>query len=387
MIYLDHAATTPVSAAVLQSMLPYFREEFGNPSSTHSLGQRARAAVEGARRVIALSIGAYPDEIIFTSGGTESNNHAIKGIALQNRDRGNRIITSRIEHSSVLKTCRYLEGEGFEVVYLPVDREGLVDPDELRTAMDGNTILISIMHANNEIGTIQPVAEIGKLAREREIPFHTDAVQTFGHVPVGVDDFKVDLLSASAHKLFGPKGVGFLYVRRKTGLHQLLHGGEQEEGRRASTHNVASIVGFQKAVSIAGQALEVEAERLTRLRDMLIHGIQGRMANTELNGHPLRRLPNNVNMCFRGVEGASIRLRLDMAGIACSTASACSSATMEPSHVLLAIGLDEEAALSSVRFSLGRYTEEHEISRVLDILPDIVGRLRNVSPSYRFHAR
>jgi len=382
-IYLDYAATTPVDKSVLEAMLPYFSDIFGNPSSFHSFGQEAKKAVEGARRIIASFIGAGPDEIVFTGGGTESNNFAVKGVAYKNRKKGNHIITSSIEHHAVINPCKFLETQGFEVTYLPVDRTGLVDPDEVKRAINERTILISIMHANNEIGTVEPVAEIGKIARERGIIFHTDAVQTLGHIPVQVDDLYVDLLSASAHKLYGPKGAGFLYIRRGIPITPFMHGGEQENGRRASTHNVPGIVGLGKAVELAQKTMHEEAEKLTSLRNKLIEGIMESVEHTFLNGHPTKRLPNNANLTIKYIEGESVILNLDLAGIACSTGSACSSLALEPSHVLLALGLGYEMAHGSVRFSLGRYTEEEDIDAVLSVLPEIVRRLRAISPLVR----
>lgn len=381
-IYLDYAATTPTDRAVVDEMLPYFSLVFGNPMSFHSYGQEAKKAVEVARREIALLIGAMPDEIIFTGGGTESNNFALKGIAYKNRKRGNHIITTSIEHHAVINTCRFLEKQGFHVTYLPVDGYGLINPDDVKRAITGQTILISIMHANNEIGTIEPLAEIGEIAHERDIYFHTDAVQTVGHLPVNVDDLHLDLLSASAHKLYGPKGVGIIYIRRGTKIASFIHGGEQENGHRASTHNVPGIVGFGKAVQIAGKRLQEEKKELTILRDRLIYGITSTIEHTKLNGHPTMRLPNNVSVTVQYVEGESMLLSLDMAGISCSTGSACSSLSLEPSHVLLALGLSHENAHGSLRFSLGRYTKEDDIDTVLEVLPRIVKKLRSISPLY-----
>ncbi len=381
-IYLDYAATTPTDRAVVDEMLPYFSLVFGNPMSFHSYGQEAKKAVEVARREIALLIGAMPDEIIFTGGGTESNNFALKGIAYKNRKRGNHIITTSIEHHAVINTCRYLEKQGFHVTYLPVDGYGLINPDDVKRAITDQTILISIMHANNEIGTVEPLEEIGKIANEKEIYFHTDAVQTVGHLPVNVDRLHVDLLSASAHKLYGPKGVGIIYIRRGTKIASFIHGGDQENGRRASTHNVPGIVGFGKAVQIAAKGLEEEKKELTILRDRLIYGITRTIEYTKLNGHPTMRLPNNANITVQYIEGESMLLSLDMSGICCSTGSACSSLSLEPSHVLLALGLSHENAHGSLRFSLGRYTKEDDIDTVLEVLPRIVKRLRSISPLY-----
>jgi cysteine desulfurase len=385
-IYLDYAATTPTDPEVVKAMLPYFGDCFGNPSSAHSFGQEAREAIEKARSNVASLLGANPAEIVFTSGGTESDNLAIKGIAYANRSKGNHIITSAIEHHAVTEPCHFLEKQGFEVTLLPVDRDGRVDPDGVPKAITDRTILISIMHANNEIGTIQPITAIGKIARERGIYLHTDAVQTFGHIPFTVDDLKVDLLSLSAHKLYGPKGMGALYIRKGTRIVPFMHGGEQESKRRASTHNVPGIVGLSKAVEMAREKMDEEMKTQTRLRDRLIEGILERTERSRLNGHPTERLPNNVNVSVEFVEGESMLLGLDMEGIACSTGSACSSGSLDPSHVLLAIGLNHQMAHGSLRFSLGRYTEEKDINRVLEVLPSVVERLRSMSPLYRAEA-
>lgn len=381
-IYMDYAATTPADPRVVEAMLPYFSEVYGNPSSFHTFGQEANGPVEEARAKIASFLGARPAEIVFTGGGTESDNHAIKGAAWANRKKGDHIITSAIEHHAVLEACRFLEKEGFRVTYLPVDGEGLVDPDAAAGAITDKTILVSIMHANNEIGTIQPIAEIGKIAREKGVLFHTDAVQTFGHLPFTVDELGVDLLSASAHKLYGPKGVGLLYIRKGTRIVPLLHGGEQEGGRRASTQNVPGIVGFGKAVELAEETLGEEAARLTALRDRFIRRVFERIVGVRLNGHPVRRLPNNVNLCVESVEGEGMILSLDMLGIACSTGSACSSKSLEPSHVLLSIGLPHEISHGSLRFSLGKYTKESDVDTVVERLAQVVGRLRAMSPLY-----
>ena len=381
-IYMDYAATTPTDQRVVEAMLPYFGEIYGNPSSLHGFGQEARAAMEEARAKIAAFLGAKPAEIVFTSGGTESDNFAIKGVAWANRKKGDHVITSAIEHHAVLETCRFLEKEGFRVTYLPVDGDGLVDPADVVKAITDRTILISIMHANNEIGTIQPIAEIGRIAKGKGICFHTDAVQTFGHLPFTVDELNIDLLSASAHKLYGPKGMGLLYIRKGTRITPLVHGGDQESGRRASTQNVPGIVGFGKAVELAAATLQEEVVRLTSLRDRFIQGIFERIDGIRLNGHPARRLPNNINLSVESIEGEGMILSLDMMGIACSTGSACSSSSLEPSHCLLAIGLPHELSHGSLRFSLGMYTKEGDIDAVLEALPQVVGRLRAMSPLY-----
>ena len=382
-IYLDNAATTPTDARVLEAMLPFFSQMYGNPSSLHVFGQEAKHAIEEARYIVAQFIGAKQEEIIFTSGGTESNNSAIKGVAYARHDKGNHIITSKIEHHAVLEPCHFLEKQGFEVTYIPVDEFGLVDPADVKKAITGKTILISIMQANNEIGTIEPIAEIGKIAREKGMYFHTDAVQTLGHIPINVSELNVDLLSASGHKLYGPKGVGILYVKKGIRMLPFMHGGDQEQGRRASTHNVPGIVGFGKAVELAKEEMAKEIEQLTLLRDKLIKGILDKIEYARLNGHPAERLPNNVNVSISYVEGESMLLNLDMEGIACSTGSACTSSSLEPSHVLAAIGLSHELAHGSLRFSLGRLTSEEDTDYVLKVLPGIVRKLRAMSPLYK----
>lgn len=379
-IYLDYAATTPVREEVLETMLPYCHTKFGNPSSIHSFGQETRTAVENARDQVASLIGARPEEIVFTSGGTEADNLAIKGIFYALKDRGNHIIISSIEHHAVLETCKFVETLGGRVTRLSVDGHGLVNPDDLRAAITEGTILISIMHASNEIGTIEPIADLSAVARERGIAFHTDAVQATGHIPTNVDELGVDMLAMSAHKLHGPKGVGALYVRKGTRLVPFMHGGEQEHGRRASTENVPGIVGFGKAAELASAELADESDRLTGLRTKLIESLFARIDNITLNGHPTLRLPNNVNVSIDFVEGESIIINLDLAGIAASTGSACSSADAEPSHTLLALGVPREKAHGSVRFTMGRETTEAEVDRVIAELPPIVERLRSMSP-------
>jgi len=379
-IYLDHAATTPAHPDVVKAMLPYFTDAFGNPSSIYSYGQEARGAVEEARTKVAELIGARDEEIIFTSGGTEADNFALKGAACANEHKGNHIITTSIEHHAVMEVCKFLGKRGFKITYLPVDEYGLVDPDDVRKAITDKTILISIIHANNEVGTIEPTSEIGEIAKEAEVYFHTDAVQAVGHIPVHVDKLKVDLLSISAHKLYGPKGVGALYVRKGTKLVSFMQGGEQEKRRRAGTENVPAIVGLGKAVELAGKEMDKEAERLAGLRDKLIKGLVEKIDHVHLNGHPTRRLPNNVNVSVDFVEGESMLLNLDLEGICASTGSACSSATLEPSHVLLALGLSPEQAHGSLRFTLGRENSEEDMERVLEVLPGIVAKLRAMSP-------
>ena len=379
-IYLDYAATTPTHPEVVKAMLPYFTEAFGNPSSIYSYGQEAKGAVGEARVKIANLIGARDDEIVFTSGGTEADNFAIKGVAFANESKGNHIITSLIEHHAVIETYKFLEKRGFKVTYLPVDEYGLIDPGDVKKAITERTILVSVMYASNEMGTIEPVTEIGRITREAGIYFHTDAVQAVGHIPVDVNELGVNLLSMSAHKLYGPKGVGALYIKKGSKLTPFMHGGEQERRRRASTENVPGIAGFGQAAEIAHQEMNEEAERLTCLRDRLIKDLLKRIDHSRLNGHPTMRLPNNVNVSVDYVEGESILLNLDLEGICASTGSACSSSSLEPSHVLLAMGLSHEQAHGSLRFSLGKWTTEEEIERVLDALPRIVAKLRAMSP-------
>jgi cysteine desulfurase len=381
-IYLDYAATTPVDPQVLQAMQPYFFEEFGNPSSIHSFGQEAKKAIEEAREKVASFLGAKPEEIIFTSGGTESNNFAVEGVAYAQEKKGNHIVTTAIEHHAITEPCKFLEKHGFKVTYVGVDKYGLVNPSDIQKAITDKTILVSVMHANNEIGTIQPIAEIGKIAREKGISFHTDAVQTVGHIPTNVDELNVDLLSLSAHKFYGPKGVGVLYVRKGTRIERFLHGGDQEKGRRASTHNTPGIVGLAKALELCQEKMQDEAKFQMYLRDKLIKEIQNKISEVYLNGHPTLRLPNNVNFSIKYIEGESILLNLDMLGIAASTGSACTSTSLEPSHVLLAIGLSHEIAHGSLRLTLGRWTEEDDVDYLLQNLPPVVEKLRQMSPLY-----
>ena len=378
-IYLDNAATTAVSPEVLTAMLPYFTECYGNPSSIHSTGRDAHKAVDAARRQVAAAINADPSEIYFTAGGSESDNWAIKGTAFAKRDKGNHIITTAIEHHAVLHTCQWLEKQGFEVTYLPVDENGLVSVEDVEKAITDRTILISVMAANNEIGTIEPIAEIGALARSRGILFHTDAVQAVGAIPLDVKAMNIDMLSMSGHKFHGPKGIGALYIRKGVRLDTLIAGGAQERGKRAGTENLPGIVGIGKAIEIATRDMEANAERLTRLRDKLIQGILENIPDVRLNGHPTRRLPNNVNVSVRYIEGEALLLRLDLAGIAGSSGSACTSGSLDPSHVLLAIGLPHEIAHGSLRLTLGTDTTEADIDEVLDKLPGIVKNLRDMS--------
>jgi len=386
-IYLDYAATTPVDPEVVEAMLPYFGSIYGNASSPHSFGQEARAAIEHARELIASFLGALPEEIIFTSGGTESNNLAIIGVAHALADKGRHIVTSAIEHHSVLEPCQFLERNGFRVSYLPVDRYGMVHPDEVRKAITDQTILISVIHASNEIGTLQPLSSISDIAREKEIYFHSDTIQTFAHLPFSVDELGVSLLSVSGHKLYGPKGVGLLYVRKGTKLVPQMRGGDQEMGLRASTYNVPGIVGLGKAVEIAGRNLVSEVDYLTGLRNNLTEGILARIEGARLNGHPTERLPHIVNISFESADGEALLMNLDAMGIVCSSGSACASSTHEPSHVLRAIGLPDNLAQGSLRLSLGRYTTSEDVTYVVESLPKVVERLRSISPEYRAMSR
>lgn len=360
-------------------MRPFFCERFGNASSVHTFGQDAHAAVEEARTQVAALIKARPGELVFTSGGTESDNLALKGMVYANRDRGHHLITTQIEHSAILQTCRFLEKEGFSVTYLPVDRDGFVDPDVVERAITDRTVLISIMSANNEIGTIQPIRTIGAIARKHSVFFHTDAVQAAGKLALDVEEAQVDLLSLSAHKLYGPKGVGALYIRKGTRLEPMAHGGHQENNRRGGTENTPGIVGFGKAAELALIEREAEYLRLTEMRDTLETRITQEIADAHINGHPTKRLPGTLNVSFPGAEGEALLMSLDLKGIAVSTGSACSSGSIEPSHVLLALGLDPQTALGSVRFSLGRNNTLSDVDYVMAHLPGIVTRLRTVS--------
>lgn len=382
-VYLDYAATTAAHPEVIQAMLPYFGEKYGNASSLHSFGQEARSAIEKARTTIAGFINAAPEEVIFTSGGTESDNSAILGIAYANQERGDHIITSSIEHHAVIESCHFLEKRGFKVTYLPVDKYGMVNPDDVKKALTSRTILVTIMHASNEVGTIQPIAEIGKITRAAGVYFHTDAVQTFGHLPIDVRELNVDLLSVSGHKLCGPKGIGILFIRKGTRLAPFMLGGGQEDGRRGSTYNTPGIVGLGKAVEIAKRDIGEEGLRLSSLRDQLITGLQSQIDLVKLNGHPTKRLPNNVNISLAYVEGEATLLTLDFEGICASTGSACSSESMEPSHVLTAMCIPAEEARCSIRFSLGKWTSQADIDKVLEVLPRIMVKLRSISPLYK----
>jgi cysteine desulfurase len=382
-VYMDHSATTPVREEVVEAMAPYFGGEFGNPSSVHGFGQRARRAVEEAREKVAALLGASPGEIVFTSGGTESDNQAIKGVAAAHSERARHVITSAIEHHAVLNACDALAGQGFEVTRLGVDRHGLVAPAALRDALgeaDGETTLVSIMMANNEVGTLEPVRELAAVATDAGAPFHTDAVQAVGKVPVNVDELGVDLLSLSAHKFHGPKGVGVLYVKSGTRIEPLQHGGHHESGRRAGTENVPGIVGLAAALELACAEMEGESHRLHDLRDRLQQGLMERVESNVLSGHPVKRLPHLLNMSFENVEGEAVLLSLDAVGVAASTGSACTSGTLEPSHVLTAMGIPPEIAHGSLRFSLGLMNTADDVEYVLEQLPPIIERLRAMSP-------
>ena len=378
---MDHSATTPVALEVLEAMLPYFGEKFGNASSLHSFGLEAKEALEESRAKVAALIGAQPDEIIFTSGGTESDNLALKGIGYRSKEKGkgNHIITSSIEHPAILETCRKLETQGFEVTYLPVTKEGLVDPGTLESAIRKETVLISIMHANNEIGTIQPLKEIGEIAAKKDVFFHTDAVQTAGKIPIDVNDMGLDLLSISAHKLYGPKGVGALYVRKGTRLDSIVQGGGHERGLRSGTENVAGIVGLARAADLAGKEMAIEANRLTDLRDKLAKKVLDSVKEAWINGTMEKRLPGNLNFGFRYVEGESLLLFLDSKGIAVSTGSACSSKKLEPSHVLLSLGLKAEECHGSLRITMGRSNTEEDVDYVARSITEAVERFRSIS--------
>ena len=378
---MDNAATTPVSPAVLEKMLPYFSECYGNANSIHSTGLDARKALNAARKKVAAALNCNPEEVYFTSGGSESDNWALKGVAFANRKKGNHIITSAIEHHAILHTCEWLEKQGFEITYVPVDADGLVNPADVEAAITDKTILISIMAANNEIGTIEPIEEIAKIAHAHHVLFHTDAVQAIGAIPVDVRAIGCDLLSLSGHKFHGPKGVGALYIKQGTRIDNLIHGGAQERGRRASTENVAGIVGMAEAIELATANISEKAARISALRDQLIDGLTA-LPYVRLNGHRTKRLPGNVNVSVRFIEGESLLLRLDLAGVAASSGSACTSGSLDPSHVLLAIGLPHEIAHGSLRLSLSDTTTKEEVDYVLSVLPGIIEYLRDMSPLY-----
>jgi cysteine desulfurase len=377
-VYLDHNASTPVHPEVIAEMLPYFGEVFGNPSSVHGFGRAAREAVDLARERVAAFLRGRPDEIVFTSGGTESDNFGVKGLAWA-RGRGH-LITSKVEHHAVLRTCQALEAQGFAVTYLPVDPTGMIDPDDVRRALRPDTIGISIMHANSEVGTLQPVRAVGAIAREREIPFHVDAVQTFGKVEIDVEAFNIDLLSFSGHKIYGPKGVAGLYIRKGTKMVSVQHGGEHERRRRAGTENVPGIVGLGKAVEVRARDMKAEGERVTALRDRLWEGVRARVPDVRLNGHPTERLPGTANIAYKNVESESIVLGLDLKGVAVSAGSACTSGSVEPSYVLVAMGVPLEWAMGAVRASLGRSTTAEDIDYVVESVEPVVRKLRAALP-------
>lgn len=383
MIYLDNAATTKVNKKVLESMMPYFSEIYCNPSAAYSFATKGRIAIEEARNYAAKLIGASDMEIYFTSGGSESDNWAVKAVAESFSDKGKHIITTKIEHHAVLHTCEYLERHGFDITYLNVDSDGKVRLDELKKSIREDTILISVMTANNEIGTIQPVAEIGKIAHEKGILFHTDAVQAYGHIPINVDEMNIDLLSASGHKFNGPKGVGIMYIRKGVKIRSFIHGGSQERGRRAGTYNVPGIAGLGTAAKLAMENMAKRAEKEKELRDYFIDRISAEIPYTVLNGHREDRLPNNINFCFRFVEGESVLIMLDQAGICASSGSACTSGAIDPSHVLRAIGLSDEMAHESLRLTLSYENTKEEIDTVVGELKRIVERLRGMSPAYK----
>lgn len=381
-IYLDNAATTQVLPEVLQEMLPYFTEDFGNPSAVYTFASGAKGAVDKAREQVAKLIGAKPEEIYFTAGGSESDNWALKATAEAYKEKGRHIITTAIEHHAILHTCQWLEQQGFEVTYLPVDEKGVVSPQEVEKAIRPDTILISVMAANNEIGTIEPLREIGAIAKEHGILFHTDAVQAFGHIPLDVEALNIDMLSASGHKIHGPKGVGILYIRKGVKIRSFVHGGAQERKRRAGTHNVPGIVGMGKAAELAGTHMQENNEKIVALRNHLIDRVLKEIPYTRLNGHEINRLPNNANFCFRFIEGESMLILLDQKGICGSSGSACTSGSLDPSHVLLAIGLPHEIAHGSLRLTLSEKNTLEEIDYTVDQLKAIIERLRGMSPLY-----
>ena len=381
-VYLDHNATTPVHPEVLEAMLPYFKDKFGNPSSIHGFGREVKVALEESREKVAKLINAGPSEIYFTSGGTESDNLAVKGTAFANRKKGKHIITSEIEHHAILESCKSLEKEGFEVTYLPVDGQGLIDPDDLGKAMRKDTILVSLMYANNEVGIIEPLEELSKITKENGVYFHTDAVQAMGKVPVDVQKLNVDMLSVSGHKIYGPKGVGAIYIRKGTRITSLSHGGSHERSRRAGTENVPGIVGLAKAVEIAYRDMEEQSKHLKKMSEAFYKKLTQAIPDVFLNGDLEKRIPNTLNLSFKAVEGESIILSLDLKGVAVSTGSACASGSLEPSHVLSAMGISPELAQSAIRFSFGRENTTDDVEYVVEILPEIVSRLRLMSPLY-----
>ena len=386
-VYLDNAATTKVRPEVVEAMLPYFTEIYGNASAVYDFGQKCKQAIEDARETIGSSIGTRASNIYFTAGGSESDNWALKGVAEVYKDKGKHIITTKIEHHAILHTCAYLEQQGYEVTYLDVDADGLVSPEDVKKAIRPDTILISVMFANNEIGTIEPIEEIGAIAHEHGILFHTDAVQAYAQVPIDVEKMHIDLLSASGHKLNGPKGIGFLYIRQGLKLKSFIHGGAQERKRRAGTENVPGIVGLGKAVEIAMATMDERIKKESELRDYLIARIEDEIPFAKLNGHRVKRLPNNINFCFGFIEGESMLIMLDMAGICGSSGSACTSGSLDPSHVLLAIGLPHEIAHGSLRLTLSDEITKDQLDYVVDHLKEIVAKLRSMSPLYEDYAK
>lgn len=379
-VYMDYSATTYVKSEVLEEMLPYFTEKFGNPSSFYGISRETKRAIDKAREQVAKTLNCLSDEVYFTGGGSEADNWAIKGIASAQKNKGNHIITTKVEHHAVLHTCEYLEKNGFDVTYLDVDEEGFIRLEDLKNAITDKTILVSIMFANNEIGTIQPIQEIGEICRENKVLFHTDAVQAVGNIPVDVKEMNIDMLSLAGHKIYGPKGIGVLYIKKGIKIDNLIHGGAQEKNRRAGTENIASIVGIGKALELANNNLDEHMKKMIALRDKLMDGLL-KIPYTRLNGPKGdRRLPGNVNICFRFIEGESILLSLDFKGVCASSGSACTSGSLDPSHVLLAIGLPHEIAHGSLRLTMGEASTEEDVDYVLEVVPPIIERLRNMSP-------
>lgn len=381
-VYLDHSATTPVHPEVLEAMLPYYKEKFGNPSSIHEYGRVAKTALEEAREKVAKLFNCSPYEIYFTSGGTESDNLAIKGVAFANKKKGKHIITSSVEHHAVLESCKFLKKEGYEITYLPVDQWGLVDPDDLRKNIKDDTILVSIMHVNNETGTIQPIEELVRIAKEKGVYFHTDAVQSAGKIPIDVQELPIDLASISGHKIYGPKGVGAIYIRKGTRIIPLSHGGHHERSRRAGTENIPGIVGLGEAVEMVLKDMDKHNKHLKNLTETFFKKLKETVKDIQLNGHPEKRIPSILNISFKGVEGESIILSLDMKGVAVASGSACTSGSLEPSHVLSAMRIEPAVAQSSIRFSFGRENAIDDVDYVTGVLPEIIERLRSMSPIY-----
>jgi cysteine desulfurase len=383
--YLDNNATTQLDPEVLKAMIPYYTEKYANASGVYSFAQEVKKDMETARDTVAKLINAEPGEIVFNGGGSESDNTAIKGAAFANKDKGNHIITSKIEHHAVLNSCKYLEKHGFEITYLPVDKYGLVNPEDMKKAIKKETILVSIMYANNEVGTIEPVKELAAIAREAKVLFHTDAVQAAGKVKIDVKDLGCDLLSLSAHKFYGPKGVGILYIKKGTRMHSLIQGGHHEKNRRAGTENVAGIIGMAKAAELAMKDFEDGAvkKRITGLRDMLERGIVEKIPEVQVNGHPEKRMDNTLNVCIKHIEGEAMLIHMDFEGICASSGSACTSGSLEPSHVLLSMGIPHEIAHGSIRFSFSKFNTEEDVKKVLEVLPPVAVKLREMSPLWK----